>query len=80
MPDSAGFGDYEESGSGACAFYDGKPCRFSIQMYFDDEPPITAGREIWGFPKKWGRPALKLIGIRSPVRCSTTRSGSRWEP
>ncbi|MCJ2071428.1 acetoacetate decarboxylase [Methylobacterium sp. J-030] len=61
MPDSSGFGDYEESGSGAHAFYNGEPCNFSIQMYLDDEPPITAGREIWGFPKKWGQPELKLM-------------------
>lgn len=61
MPDSSGFGDYEESGSGAIATYRGEPCNFSIQMYLDDEPPITAGREIWGFPKKWGVPRLKLM-------------------
>jgi acetoacetate decarboxylase len=60
MPDSSGFGDYEESGSGALASFNGEPCNFSIQMYLDDEPPITAGREIWGFPKKWGVPRLKL--------------------
>ncbi|KQP52407.1 acetoacetate decarboxylase [Methylobacterium sp. Leaf111] len=60
MPDSSGFGDYEESGSGALATFDGEPCNFSIQMYLDDEPPITAGREIWGFPKKWGVPRLRL--------------------
>jgi acetoacetate decarboxylase len=30
-------------------------------MYLDDEPPITGGREIWGFPKKWGIPRLKVI-------------------
>ncbi|MCC0804617.1 acetoacetate decarboxylase [Methylobacterium sp. W2] len=60
MPDSSGFGDYEESGSGAIATYNGEPCNFSIQMYLDDEPPITAGREIWGFPKKWGVPRLKV--------------------
>ena len=60
MPDSSGFGDYEESGTGAIAAYEGEPCNFSIQMYLDDEPPITAGREIWGFPKKWGVPRLKL--------------------
>ncbi|KQP88107.1 acetoacetate decarboxylase [Methylobacterium sp. Leaf113] len=60
MPDSSGFGDYEESGSGALATYKGEACNFSIQMYLDDEPPITAGREIWGFPKKWGVPRLKL--------------------
>ncbi|GJE18321.1 acetoacetate decarboxylase [Methylobacterium marchantiae] len=60
MPDSSGFGDYEESGSGAVATYNGEACNFSIQMYLDDEPPITAGREIWGFPKKWGVPRLKI--------------------
>ncbi len=30
-------------------------------MYLDDEPPITGGREIWGFPKKYGVPRLKVI-------------------
>ncbi|WP_159350916.1 acetoacetate decarboxylase [Roseomonas harenae] len=60
MPDSSGFGDYEESGSGAHALYQGEPCNFSIQMYLNDEPPISAGREIWGFPKKWGQPELKV--------------------
>ncbi len=60
MPDSSGFGDYEESGSGIVATFNGKPCNFSVQMYLNDEPPITAGREIWGFPKKWGEPRLRL--------------------
>ncbi|WP_407523934.1 acetoacetate decarboxylase [Methylobacterium oryzisoli] len=61
MPDSSGFGDYEESGTGVVATYQGKPCNFSVQMYLDDEPPITAGREIWGFPKKYGVPRLKVM-------------------
>jgi acetoacetate decarboxylase len=30
-------------------------------MYLDDEPPTTRGREIWGFPKKYGEPRLKTI-------------------
>ena len=60
MPDSSGFGAYEESGSGIVARLGGEPCNFSVQMYLDDEPPITAGREIWGFPKKWGRPRLRV--------------------
>ena len=60
MPDSSGFGDFEESGSGIIASYEGEPCNFSVQMYLDDEPPITAGREIWGFPKKWGMPRMKV--------------------
>jgi acetoacetate decarboxylase len=61
MPDASGFGDYEESGSGIFATFDGQPCNFSVQMYLDDEPPITGGREIWGFPKKYGIPRLKVI-------------------
>ncbi len=60
MPDSSGFGDYEESGSGIQALYKGEPCNFSVQMYLDDEPPITAGREIWGFPKKYGVPHMAV--------------------
>lgn len=61
MPDSSGFGDYEESGTGIFATLNGEPCNFSLQMYLDDEPPITGGREIWGFPKKYGVPRLKVI-------------------
>ena len=61
MPDASGFGDYEESGSGVQALFNGEPCNFSVQMYLDDEPPIAGGREIWGFPKKYGVPRLKVV-------------------
>jgi acetoacetate decarboxylase len=30
-------------------------------MYLDDESPTTAGREIWGFPKKIGVPDLGVV-------------------
>ena len=62
MPDSSGFGDYQESGNGIAALYNGQPCNFSVQMYLNDEPPITAGREIWGFPKKLASPRLSVDG------------------
>jgi acetoacetate decarboxylase len=52
MPDSAGFGDYTESGIVIPALLDGEHVNFTAQMYLDDEPPIAGGREIWGFPKK----------------------------
>ena len=29
-------------------------------MYLDCEPPISGGREIWGFPKKHANPSLKV--------------------
>jgi acetoacetate decarboxylase len=61
MPDSTGFGDYQESGCGIAATYNGEPCNYSCMMYLDDESPTTGGREIWGFPKKYGVPQLRTI-------------------
>lgn len=61
MPDSAGFGDYTESGVVIPARIRGEPVNFTAQMYLDDEPPTAGGREIWGFPKKNGKPQL---GVR----------------
>lgn len=60
MPDSSGFGDYTESGVVIPCTLNGKPCNFTAQMYLDDEPPIAAGREIWGFPKKHAEPKLEI--------------------
>jgi len=59
MPDSSGFGDYEESGVVIPCHYNGEPVNFVSQMYLNDDPPIAAGREIWGFPKKWAEPLLQ---------------------
>lgn len=61
MPDSSGFGDYTESGIVIPCLYEGEEVNFTCQMYLDDEPPLTGGREIWGFPKKYGHPELKVI-------------------
>lgn len=61
MPDSSGFGDYTESGLVIPCLFKGEKVNFTLQMYLDDEPPITAGREIWGFPKKWGHPKLEVV-------------------
>jgi acetoacetate decarboxylase len=60
MPDSSGFGDYTESGVVIPCTFKGEPCNFVSQMYLDDDPPIVAGREIWGFPKKWAHPKLEV--------------------
>lgn len=61
MPDSAGFGDYTESGVVIPAQYKGEHLNFTAQMYLDDEPPIAGGREIWGFPKKHAQPKLQIV-------------------
>jgi acetoacetate decarboxylase len=60
MPDSAGFGNYTESGLVIPARLHGEPVNFTAQMYLDDESPIAGGREIWGFPKKYGQPCLEV--------------------
>ncbi len=60
MPDSSGFGDYTESGIVIPAKYKGESVNFTAQMYLDDEPPISGGREVWGFPKKLGNPTLSI--------------------
>lgn len=58
MPDSSGFGSYTESGIVIPCLLEGQEVNFTWQMYLDSEPPITAGREIWGFPKRYGHPKL----------------------
>ncbi len=61
MPDSSGFGDYCESGVVIPCTYKGEPLNYVAQMYLNDDPPIAAGREIWGFPKKWAHPKLEVV-------------------
>ncbi len=61
MPDSSGFGSYTESGLVIPCRYNGEEMNFVAQMYLDDDPPIVAGREIWGFPKKYAHPKLEIV-------------------
>jgi acetoacetate decarboxylase len=61
MPDSSGFGSYTESGLVIPARLNGEDVNFVSQMYLDDDPPIAAGREIWGFPKKYAHPKLEVF-------------------
>ena len=60
MPDSTGFGDYTETGIVIPCRFRGAPVNFVAQMYLDCEPPISAGREIWGFPKKPANVSLQV--------------------
>lgn len=61
MPDSSGFGSYTESGLVIPCLLNGEKVNFPLMMFLDDEPPISSGREIWGFPKKYGDPRLEII-------------------
>ena len=60
MPDSTGFGDYTESGQVIPVTYKGQHGGFVLSMFLNDHPPIAAGRELWGFPKKLGQPDLHV--------------------
>ena len=82
MPDSTGFGDYTESGQVIPVSFRGRAGSYCHGMYLDDEPPIAAGRELWGFPKKLASPSLRtetdtLVGTLDygPVRVATATMG-----
>ena len=60
MPDSTGFGDYTESGQVIPVRFKGETGGYVHAMFLDDDPPIAAGRELWGFPKKLASPRLKV--------------------
>jgi acetoacetate decarboxylase len=59
MPDSTGFGDYTESGQVIPVTFQGREGSYTHSMFLNDHPPIAAGRELWGFPKKLGSPVLR---------------------
>jgi acetoacetate decarboxylase len=60
MPDASGLGCYDESGIVIPCTFEGEECNFVAQMYVDDAPALLAGREIWGFPKKWAKPKMYI--------------------
>lgn len=49
------FGPYHEAILRLYATHDGKPLTYVQQIFVDTEPPMLAGREVWGFPKKLAR-------------------------
>ena len=59
MPDSTGFGDYTESGQVIPVTFEGQAGGYVHAMFLNDESPIAGGRELWGFPKKFGEPSLR---------------------
>ncbi len=55
----SGFGSYHELLAAAPVTFDGKEGNFCIYLILDNDIALCAGREIWGFPKKYGRVELK---------------------
>jgi acetoacetate decarboxylase len=60
MPDSDGFGSYQESGQVIPVKYKEETGNYVHSMYLDDLSPIVGGREIWGFPKKFAQPDMHV--------------------
>jgi acetoacetate decarboxylase len=82
MPDSNGFGDYTESGQVIPVSFRGRRGSYTHCMFLNDEGPIAAGRELWGFPKKLAQPTLRtevdtLVGTLDygPLRVATGTMG-----
>lgn len=82
MPDSTGFGDYTEAGQVIPVRFNGQAGNYTLCMFLNDHPPIAAGRELWGFPKKLAGPSLRtetdtLVGTLDygPVRVATGTMG-----
>ena len=61
MPDSTGFGDYTEAGQVIPVRIGARTGNYVLNMFLNDHSPIAAGRELWGFPKKFAGPTL-LVG------------------
>jgi acetoacetate decarboxylase len=86
IPDSTGFGAYTEAGQVIPVTYQGVAGGFIHSMFLDDEAPISGGREIWGFPKKFAEPSLSvvkdtLLGTLDygPVRVATGTMGYKYQ-
>ena len=62
LPDGEGFGAYTATAQIIPCTFKGEACNFVSQMYVDNTPPLSGGREIWGYPMKHGDATLKVIG------------------
>src|SRR5271169_5451234 len=50
-----GVGSYHEAVISLPVEFQGKPGQYMAYLYLDSDTAIAAGREIWGFPKKYAR-------------------------
>ncbi|HEX4407155.1 MAG TPA: acetoacetate decarboxylase [Xanthobacteraceae bacterium] len=60
LPDGEGFGAYSATAQIIPCSFKGEICNFVSQMYVDNTPPLSGGREIWGYPMKYGKAELKV--------------------
>ncbi len=76
MPDSSGFGSYTEAGQVVPVTFKGQKGLYVLSMFLDDEAPIVAGREIWGFPKKLAYPSLGVDPVSRDTLVGRLKYGS----
>ena len=55
---TSGMGSYKEMIIAGIASFKRRPVNFAIYLVLDNDIAICGGREIWGFPKKFGRVEL----------------------
>jgi acetoacetate decarboxylase len=60
LPDGEGFGSYAAVAQVIPCLFKGEPCNYVHQMIVNNAPPLAAGREIWGYPMKFGDPSLQV--------------------
>ena len=53
---------YIETGMSISSTLNGKNVEYSTNLYLEDDAAITAGREIWGWPKKYAIMSYKQNG------------------
>ncbi len=82
MPDSIGFGAYHGATQVIPVRLGAETGSYTRLMFLDTHPPISGGREIWGFPHKLAGPSLRverdtLVGTLDfgPVRVATGSMG-----
>ena len=80
MPDSTGFGDYTESGKVIPVSFRGEKDGFIHCMFLNDEPPITGGRELWGFQRNSRSPRFAPRSTPWRVPSTIVLSGLRLAP
>lgn len=61
LPDGEGFGAYSAAAQVIPCTFAGEKCNFLTQMYVDNCPPLAGGREIWGYPMKYGKATLDTM-------------------
>ncbi len=74
LPDGEGFGAYSAAAQVIPCTFKGEACNFISQMYVDNTPPLAGGREIWGYPMKYGK---ALLGVNADTLTGTLHYASQ---